>query len=463
MDLTFFLDREHATPLYQQLYTALKDHMHEGRLERQARLPSKRMLAAHLSVSQTTVERAYDQLEAEGYIVSKPRSGRFVDYDASNELQMSVDAVTSRTVAPSSNEAMIDFHYGSTDTVAFPHTVWRRSLLHSLDQYGQRLYQTGQPTGEPELRELIADYVYQARQIRCSPEQIIIAAGTPILLQWMGHLFGATTSIGYEHPGSARSRDIFANNHWSLLPIPLDREGITIHPLQQQCPQLVYVTPSHQFPLGTVMTINRRIQLLQWAVDTGAYIIEDDYDSEFRYSGKPIPALKGLDRHDRVVYTGTFSKSVLPSLRISYMILPESLLTQGKQIASLYKQTVASHLQLALADFMQNGSFQKHINRMRKWYGKKRLVLLEAIQSQWGDRVTIRSTDSGLHVLLDIHSDFTEQQLIDRAALYGVVVYPASVFYEYDSPSHTIMLGFSGMSDEDIRRGVHLLGEAWNL
>ncbi|PLT29878.1 MocR-like pyridoxine biosynthesis transcription factor PdxR [Peribacillus deserti] len=464
MDITFFLNRDLDIPLYQQLYQLFKNEMHEGRIQKGMKLPSKRLLATQLSISQTTVERAYEQLAAEGYIVSKPRSGWFADYNDSDYIHVKRPDTTSINPKTKENEHSIDFHYGNVDSDSFPFSAWRKSMVSSLDQYGQQLYRPGNILGELELRTLIAEHLYQSRGVHSHPEQIILGAGNPVLIQILCQVFGQDMSIGFEDPGSLRSRRIFEINHMKILPISVDDEGICMQEIRELRPSLVYVTPSHQFPLGTIMTINRRMQLLTWAAETQSFIIEDDYDGEYRYSGQPIPSLQGLDQHNRVIYMGTFSKSLLPSLRISYMILPSSLLEKGREITSLYKQTVSSHNQLTLAEFIKNGEWLKHINRMRKLYQKKRTILLETLQREFARQVKIRGGKSGLHILLDVYSAFTEEELIEKALEHGVVIYPASHFYKKNQPpTTTVLIGFAGVSEDNIQEGIKKLKAAWEI
>lgn len=463
MDIMPFLNRNLDIPLYQQLYQFFKENMHEGRIQKGMKLTSKRLLATQLSISQTTVERAYEQLAAEGYIVSKPRSGWFVDYNDSDFVHVKMPSTSSIKPKAQENEHSIDFHYGNVDSAHFPFSAWRKSMINSLDQYGHVLYRPGNVLGELDLRTLIAEYLYQSRGVICLPEQVIIGAGNPVLMHILCQVFGPNISIGYEDPGSPRSRKIFEVNHMKILPIPVDDEGICIQKIQKERPSLLYVTPSHQFPLGTIMTINRRIQLLKWAAENQSFIIEDDYDGEFRYSGQPIPSLQGLDQHNRVIYMGTFSKSLLPSLRISYMILPLPLLEKGSEITSLYKQTVSCHNQLTLAEFIKKGEWQKHINRMRKLYQKKRAILLETLQSELGRHVKIRGGNSGLHILLDVYSPFSEKELIEKAKEHGVKIYPASLFYKKQPPATTVLIGFAGVSEDNIREGIKKLKAAWKI
>lgn len=463
MDSTPFVNRHLDIPLYQQLYQFFKENMHAGRIQKGTKLPSKRLLAAQLSISQTTVERAFEQLAAEGYLVSKPRSGWFADYDGSDFVHSEPAASPLINPYRQETEPLIDFHFGHVDPAHFPFSAWRKSTVHRLDQDGHNLYRPGDVLGELELRTLIADHLYQSRGVRCSPEQVVIGAGSPVLIHMLCHIFRPYAAIGFEDPGSSRSRALFEVNHLQVLPISVDDEGICMQDIQQKQPRLLYVTPSHQFPLGTIMSINRRMQLLKWAAAQEAFIIEDDYDGEFRYSGQPIPSLQGLDQHNRVIYMGTFSKSLLPSLRISYMILPPLLLEKGREITSLYKQTVSSHSQLTLAEFMRNGEWQKHLNRMRKLYKRKRALLLEVIESELGTSVKIRGGNSGLHLLLDVDSSFNEEELIVRAKEQGVKIYPASVFYKSQPPQRTVLIGFAGVSEDHIREGIKKLKVAWDI
>lgn len=269
------------------------------------------------------------------------------------------------------------------------------------------------------------------------------------------------TKIGFEEPGFHRSRRMFEANHMDVTPICSDAEGVLPDELYRQNPYLMYTTPSHQFPIGTIMTITRRQELLAWAAETNSFIIEDDYDGEFRYSGHPIPSLQGLDPNGRVIYLGTFSKSLLPSLRLSFMIVPPELMEPIKSNAQLMKQTVSAHSQLALADFIETGEWQKHINRMRSLYRKKHAILLEAIRSELGNTVEILGKNSGLHILLRLLFPASEEEAIQAAADHGVTIYPVSPSYKEQTPFASVLIGYGGLSEEDIRLGIQKLKTAW--
>ncbi|MGG3030049.1 PLP-dependent aminotransferase family protein [Bacillus stercoris] len=462
MDITPFLDKKSKIPLYEQLYTFFKQEISHARITKGTKLPSKRRLSSLLDVSTATIERAYEQLTAEGYVKSKPKIGWFaaeVEPDfpsAPDHFQQSAQPGSHKKNAPA-----IDFHQGNVDPAHFPFTAWRKSIVKSLDRYSDSFHTSGDPQGEYELRHTIARFVRLSRGVNCEPGQIIIGAGTTVLLQILCLMLKPGTKIGFEEPGFHRSRKIFEANRMNVIPICTDAEGVLTDELYRRNPYFMYTTPSHQFPLGTIMTITRRQELLAWAAKSNSFIIEDDYDGEFRYSGHPIPSLQGLDPNGRVIYLGTFSKSLLPSLRLSFMIVPPELMKSIKNNAQLMKQTVSAHSQFALADFIETGEWQKHINRMRGLYRKKHAVLLEAIRSELGNTVEILGKNSGLHILLRLLFPASEEEAIKAAANNGVTIYPVSPSYKERTPFASVLIGYGGLSEEDIRLGIQKLKTAW--
>ncbi|MCM2582558.1 MocR-like pyridoxine biosynthesis transcription factor PdxR [Bacillus stercoris] len=462
MDNTPFLDKKSKIPLYEQLYTFFKQEISHARITKGTKLPSKRRLSSLLDVSTATIERAYEQLTAEGYVKSKPKIGWFaaeVEPDfpsAPDHFQQSAQPGSHKKNAPA-----IDFHQGNVDPAHFPFTAWRKSIVKSLDRYSDSFHTSGDPQGEYELRHTIAGFVRLSRGVNCEPGQIIIGAGTTVLLQILCLMLKPGTKIGFEEPGFHRSRRMFEANRMNVIPICSDAEGVLPDELYHRNPYFMYTTPSHQFPLGTIMTITRRQELLAWAAETNSFIIEDDYDGEFRYSGHPIPSLQGLDPNGRVIYLGTFSKSLLPSLRLSFMIVPPELMKSIKNNAQLMKQTVSAHSQFTLADFIETGEWQKHINRMRGLYRKKHAVLLEAIRSELGNTVEILGKNSGLHILLRLLFPASEEEAIKAAANNGVTIYPVSPSYKERTPFVSVLIGYGGLSEEDIRLGIQKLKTAW--
>lgn len=305
--------------------------------------------------------------------------------------------------------------------------------------------------------------MYHARGVHCTPNQIIIGAGTQPLLWLLIQLLGQQKSYAIENPGFHRVKAIIQSCDLPFHPVPLDEQGMNMSALNNCDANVAYVTPSHQFPYGMIMPLSRRLELLNWANDRSGYIIEDDYDGEFRYVGKPIPSLQGLDTNERVIYMGTFSKSFLPSLRMGYIVLPNHLLEVYKNLGGIFKQTVSKIQQLALANFIQKGDWDRHLNRVRTLYKKKHHKLVKSLVNQMGTGVNILGDQSGLHIVLHVHNGMNEQELIQSAAEKHVKLYPLSI---YDPVNHLqeeahVLLGFGGIPIDAIETVVTLLKEAW--
>ncbi|KMY51646.1 PLP-dependent aminotransferase family protein [Peribacillus loiseleuriae] len=449
-------------PLYLQLYEFIKQEIQEGRIQAGRKLPSKRKLAVHLNLGLNTVDAAYQQLIAEGYVESVLRKGYFVVELEGNIIKKKDQKPPQQPNFPEiKSEYKIDFNHGEVDLKQFPFSIWRKLLLNTSCQH--ELFMNGNPQGERNLRVAIADSIFQSRGVRCSPDQIIIGAGTQYLMQLLCLLLGKNRTFAMEDPGFHRIRHVFQDFERKIEGIPLDEDGLTVEHLRRIRADIVYVTPSHQFPTGTIMPISRRMELLKWAREKQAYIIEDDYDGEFRYVGKPIPSLQGLDTNSRVIYLGTFSKAFIPSIRVSYLILPPDLLKVYHQNFSGYKHTVPRIIQEALYQFIDNGHWERHINKMRTIYRKKNHILTEVIQQHFDNRVTVIGEKSGLHILLQINNGLSETELVERATQVGVNIYPTSLYYEKGKYSHepTILLGYGGLSHEELQEGILLLKKAW--
>ncbi|OLS33727.1 PLP-dependent aminotransferase family protein [Bacillus sp. MRMR6] len=466
LEITFNFDYSRVNPLYFQLYLYFKQEILAGKIDPGVRLPSKRKLSQHLGISQNTIESAYGQLSAEGYIESIPRKGIFVkelDQDLLTKHTSPSRIVQERMME--AEEYRIDFSQGKIALEHFPYSIWRKLTLQSLYEDENSLFLNGDPQGELSLRKEIVNYLYQSRGVRCSPSQILIGAGTQYLLTLLTSIIGRGSIFSMEDPGYHRTREVFKNQGVSLKPIPLDQEGININALIKSKANITYVTPSHQFPNGMVMSIARRMELLKWADEEGKYIIEDDYDGEFRYKGKPIPSLQGLDHNGKVIYLGTFSKSLIASIRINYLVLPISLLDQYNQHFTVYKQTVSRLHQHTLWLFMKNGYWERHLNKMRTVYRKKQHTLTSSIEKYMGRRVTIHGDDSGLHILLTVKNGMSEKSLIERAKEYKIKVYPTSIYHVLDKSNRDpqILLGFGGLTGEEMEEGICMLKEAWEL
>lgn len=464
--LTYHLDAACKTPLYEQLYRAIRADIISGTLNGGDKLPSKRQFAAHLRVSQMTVESAYGQLLAEGYLTSEPRRGYFVQRLAS-EVRAAQPASPSPTAAPAApaNDCPFDFRTNIVDTECFPYATWARLSRAVLSDYSGRLLQAPAPNGAPELREQIRRYLYSFRGLDVSAEQIIIGAGSEYLIHLMIRLLGRGRVYALENPGYRKLYQIFSVNGAAVRPLPLDGSGLRLDALHASDASAVYLTPSHHFPLGVVMPAARRLALLQWAsAAPDRYIIEDDYDSEFRYSSRPIPALGEMDHGGRVIYVNTFAKSLAPSLRIGYLVLPQELMARFHETFSLYSSTVPSFEQLTLSEFMRTGGFERHISRSRKLYLARRDALLGALKRELSPiPYAVSGAEAGLHILLQLKNGMSERTLIDRAQKAGVRVYGLSSYYgaPLSAPRATLVLGYAGMTEPQITHAVHLLRAAW--
>ena len=335
------LDNTSNEPLYIQLYSYIRDEITSNRIEKGTKLPSIRSLAKHLNISKITVDNAYQQLIVEGYIESKPKSGMYVLEIEQDLLSHSKIKEISFKTETNSQNYMYDFNH-SIDALGFDFKIWRKLSAQIFDSSSSELLQSGDRQGEWELRQEITKYLRGSRGVLCTPDQIVITSGTQNSLQLICHLTNyKDKSIAVEDPGWPTARFIFNNNGFKVTPIPLDSHGVSLNHLKRSKSKLLYVTPSHQYPAGIVMPITRRLKLLQWARNTDSFIIEDDYNSEFRYGGKPIPALQGLADSSHVIYLGTFSRSLAPSLRISYMVLPSQFMEKYKESMLLYTQSVS--------------------------------------------------------------------------------------------------------------------------
>ncbi|MGM9926433.1 MAG: PLP-dependent aminotransferase family protein [Bacillus sp. (in: firmicutes)] len=457
------LNRLSNVPLYEQLYEYIKNEIIQGRLSYQTKLPSKRKLADFLQISQNTVDTAYDQLTAEGYLEVIPRKGYFVMPYEDLEYIPQVDALHQQKEQKS--DIIFHFHPSQIDTTNFPFSVWRKLSKQFISEQKSELLLLGDPQGEQELRNEIANYLYHARGVICTPEQIVIGAGVEVLLQQLVVLLGKDTVYGVEDPGFHLIHRILQTYPKEVYPLAVDEEGLILKGLEQANIDVAYVTPSHHFPYGTILPVNRRMKLLNWAAsEDKRYIIEDDYDSEFRYRGKSIPSLQSMDQYGKVIYLGSFSKSLIPSIRVSYMVLPQSLLQRYKMELSFYHSTVSRIDQHILAEFIKKGMFEKHLNRMRKMYRQK-LSTVIGILKAFSHQITIIGGNSGLHVVLVVNNGMDEEELVQRAEAAGIRVYPLSAYtlVKKENIQPTIVLGFAGIPEDQIDEALHLLLKSWEI
>lgn len=450
-------------PLYEAVYKQLRDGIRAGLIS--GRLPSKNQAAAQLKVSKITIEQAYNQLKAEGYIQARPRSGYFVEFKYAQDA-----AKTSRPEPVFAAENKADFTYDlSTYAVSaesFPFAIWSRLSRKVLAEEGGKLVNSTPSKGILSLRQQIALYLQSYRGIQVHPEQILVGAGT----EWVSSLFiqllGPRKRFAIENPGYGKIWRILAAHGLQMVRISMREDGLDLVELQRAKPDVVHITPSHHFPLGTVMPVQQRQALLNLAERLDFHIIEDDYDSEFRFGGRPIPALKSLDSAGRVIYINTFAKSLAPSLRISYMVLPPLLLEKYEREFSFYSCTVPGFEQYVMARFMGEGHFFRHLNRMKAVYRAKHDALLDALEkSTFSQRLRISGKNAGLHFLLQLTGLFSEKEMLARAMQQGIRLNGLSEFYSQKKgiPRSTVVVGFARLPDNAVPELVRKLEIAWGV
>ncbi len=459
------LPENRAVPLYQALYSQFKQQIQSGAISPGTKLPSKRKLAEQLGVSINTVDSAYCQLEAEGFIQSFPRRGFFV-------LETGLMPQSPPSPAPQPQPSLpkaapsyqVDFSPSGMARDQFPFGVWRRLMKNCWSEYDENLLLRTPPQGDLGLRQAVGDYLYRARGVVCTPDQIIIGAGTDNLLFILSYILSGSFTLAVENPLYNEAHRLFSRMGHRVSPVPVGPDGIQISELPQEDQVLVYTTPSHQYPLGYAMPIGQRTALLRWSMEgQSRYIIEDDYDSEFRYQSRPIPSLQSIDHQGRVIYLGTFSRSVAPGLRISYMVLPQQLISLYRDNYSGFSSTVSGFEQAVLREFMRGGHFDTHVSRMRVYYRNRRQCLLDAL-SPLRDQLDILGAPAGHHLTLNVKNGMTEQELVASAEKRAIRVYPVSPYFLGNVPERcksTILLGFGGLTDQAIKVGAAALVSAW--
>ena len=454
-------------PLYEKIYEYIKRDVIEGKIPVGEKLPSTRLLAKHLSVSRSTVEMAYEQLLAEGYIKAEPCRGFFVcDITELYEFgHIEKDFKHTFTFGKKEQEEtacshVIDFSPYAIDTMHFPYNVWRKLSKNALLDDREELLLSGDGQGDYGLRKAIAAYLHQARGVNCQPDQLIIGAGNEYLEILLTQILGRNKRVLMENPTYLQAYHTFLNMGYQMTLVSVEEDGIDPQKVRNYDPDVVYIMPSHQFPLGTVMPLKQRLELLKWALEKEErYLIEDDHDSEYRYRGKPIPSLQSVDHFEKVIYIGTFSKSIAPSLRISYMVLPKQLLSRFRECCGFYACTVPNLMQQAICQFMKAGYFEKNLNRMRAIYKAKHdFMLAELRKYPWV--LNIMGENSGLHLLVEVGTTLTEQGVIQKCAEQKIRVYGLSEYYISQNPKREypiLLLGYGGLTEEQIADGLQMI------
>lgn len=435
-ELMIPLDTKSLTPLYQQIEEYLKQEIQEGRLVAGMRLPSSRALSANLLVSRSTIETAYDQLVAEGYIEPVAYKGYYVCeiegiyFQKAEYTKQNNPEKTEIKQRRKLHKYRYDFALNGIAPESFPTHTWKQLAKQVLSDSTEEIFAQGNPYGEDSFREAIAEYLYHARGVKCEKSQILVGAGNDYLLMVLATLFECNKKVAMENPTYLSAWYDLKHTGCSVCTVKSDEMGICIEELEKTGADVVYVMPSHQFPMGTVMPLKRRMELLRWADENQTYIIEDDYDSELRLGGKPIPTLQSIDVSDKVIYMNTFTKTLSSTVRISYMVLPASLTELFYKKLSFYSCTVSNFEQYTLARFMESGSFEKHINRLRNYYQNKRDAILEIFKTAPLDQyITIKEEDSGVHFMMKLKTDRTEMDMISDAKSKGIKLAPLSKYF----------------------------------
>jgi GntR family transcriptional regulator / MocR family aminotransferase len=482
-DLLVLLDRDSPIPLHRQLYEGLRSAILSGRLKPGARLPSTRQLAADLNVSRNTVMEAFTQLVAEGYLTSamgsgtrvsttlpdhlltaRPEAARRADPPAAPRLSQRGQLIAGVPPVPTTSwRRPVAFYPGIPAYELFPSTIWRRLLVRRwADGVDRTLLDYGDPGGYAPLREAIADYVRTSRRVSCDADQVIVVGGSQQGLDLAARvLLDPGASVWAEDPGYPGARSVLTVAGARIVPVPVDVDGIDVDEGLRRCgdPRLIYVTPSHQFPLGYTMSLPRRLRLLDLAATAEAWIIEDDYDAEFRYNDRPLPALQGLDDVGRVIYAGTFSKSLFPSLRLGYLVVPRALVDVFLTARALTDRHRPTLDQAVLADFLADGHFLRHLRRLRAAYAQRREVLLEALDRHLHGAIRVGSHQAGTHLIAWLPDGVSDSRIADLAAEDGMSAPPLSHWAIDRTDMNALVLGYTGFSVPSIRYRAKRLAE----
>ncbi|QJD85515.1 MocR-like pyridoxine biosynthesis transcription factor PdxR [Cohnella herbarum] len=458
------MDRASGTPLFRQIYAHFRKAILQGEMKSGTALPSTRELASALHVSRNVVVEAYEQLFAEGYIESRHGSGTYVAdgtfLDLARHALPSIPLAAMTSSVGTAHADLIDFRHGIPALNQFPRKLWGQLAQRICADTSDEAFGYGKPEGSTELRAVLAQYLLRTRGVICEPEQLIITTGATQAINLIAKLLlPGGKEIIIEDPITKEIHTLFSLPGTTLSPVPADDQGMMTHLLPTDGkPCFIYVTPSHQFPLGGVLPIQRRVQLIQYASASDCYIVEDDYDSEFRYEGAPVSSLQGLDP-DRVIYIGTFSKILSPALRMGYLILPRSLVETARGLKWLTDLHTPSLEQLILARFIEGGYLDRHVAKMKKLYRKRRDYLIQALVHTFADKVTILGYSTGLHLVAEFTGAVFTPALLAQIEQSGVRVYPVSV-HALDKNKHRkrIILGYGNLSEERIAEGIRRLG-----
>ena len=456
--LTYDFDKTSSEPVYVQIYKKIKNDIELGVIKPDEKLPSKRAFSAHLGLSVITIESAYNQLIAEGYIRSVSKKGYFAEAVERSNLPVNPEKAASEieNVAEDNNENQM-----------FPFAIWAKLIREELSSNQDKLLTKPPFEGVWELRKAISDHLNSFRSINASPDQIIIGAGTEYLYMLINLLFGNNYIFAVEDPGYSKIADIYSNYNIKCERIPVQEDGIDVDYLRKIKADVIHISPSHHFPTGVITSIGKRYSLLEWASQSpDRYIIEDDYDSEFRLSGKPVPSLYSIDVMDKVIYMNTFSKSLSSTIRISYMVLPMTILKKFKEKLGFYSCAVSAFEQYTLARFISEGYFEKHINRMRLHYGRKRQSVLSSIKSCFTEKeCRVIENDSGLHFIIQFDTNLPDKTVEELLLKKGIKLQAITHFnlIKPKEDRHQFIINYSNIDADRIMDKLHIVKENLNL
>lgn len=458
--LTYDFSKRGKTSLYEYLYQCIKDDILAGRIVPGEKLPSKREMAKNNGISVITVENAYAQLIVEGYIYTKEKKGYYAGEIASQHIESGSELVNQKQ--EKKKEWLVDFRSNHIMYDSFPFATWAKVMRQTLLDQENSFLTSPPPNGVLELREAIADHLQHFRGMRVNPDNIIVGAGTEYLYSIIVQLLGHSRLIAVEDPGYKKIGKVYESNGVKCLHIKVDKEGMNIDDLVGSNASAVHISPSHHFPTGRVMPVARRHQLLKWANENKSYIIEDDYDSEFRFSGKPIPTIAGID-NNRVIYMNTFSKTLAPSIRIAYMVLPDRLMERFHDKLGFYSGTVSGFEQYTLANFIRRGYFERHINRMRNYYRDYRNKIIGAIKnSPIYPKVTIEEENAGLHFILGIRQMIDDEKFVRILKENDINISSVSeyCYNDLEEFQHKFIINYSAVEEEQLRKALEIMNKA---
>jgi GntR family transcriptional regulator / MocR family aminotransferase len=468
------LERPASEPMHRQIYAALRKYILEGRLQAHVNLPGSRVLAQHLGIGRNTVLAAYDQLLAEGYVATRSGSGTFVlprlkqnkplrrqTPPYPRRLSRRGELIASQP-QPCRTPGKICLYPGVPETREFPFSVWARLLSRNAKQRDEDLVAIQNYSGHHRLRQAIAEYLGVARAVECDADQVVVVTGAQAALDLVARiLIDEGDRAWMEEPGYMGARGALLAGGARLTPLRVNRQGWLLEDCDLPAPKLVYVTPSCHWPLGTIMRMEERLRLLNLAERHNAWIVEDDYDGEYRFRGRPIPALRSLAHSDRVIYVGTFGKTIFPTLRLGYLVVPRELATSFNRAMSVTGQFASSSLQVTVADFIKKGHFALHLRRMRRLYARRQEHFVELCRMHLGRWLTVHENDSGMQILGQFIAPMNDIEVSHRALEKGIDVQPVSINYFCDRPQHGLLFGYAALDQRETLKAVLTLRAAF--